>query len=57
MEIIGGRASIMAEATSRSFRLIDNVQGLIAELDTPPAALKARVQETKQSFPGTLDWA
>lgn len=57
MEIIGGGASIVAEGTSRSSGLIDNVQGLLAELDTPLAALKARVQETKQSFPGTLDWA
>jgi hypothetical protein len=57
MEIIEGGVCIVTEATSRSSGPIDNVQGLLAELDTQLAALRARIQETKQSFPGTLDWA
>ena len=57
MEIIGGRVCIVAKALSRSSGLIDNVQGLLAELGTQLAVLKARIQETKQSIPGAPAWA
>ena len=56
-EIIEGGVWIVTERTSRLSARIDNIQRLLGELDAQLAALKARIQETKQSFPGTLDWA
>ncbi len=45
----------MTERTSRLSARIDNVQRLLGELDAQLAALDARVEETRQAFPRTLD--
>ncbi len=54
-EIIDAGVSIATERTPRLSARIDNVQRLLRELDAQLAALDARVGETRQSFPRTLN--
>lgn len=54
-EIIEGGVWIVTERTSRLSARVDNVQRLLGELDAQLAALDARVEETRQSFPRTLN--
>jgi len=54
-EIIDGGVSIVTERTSRMSGRIDNLQQLLADVDSQLATLKTRSQEIQGTFPRTLD--
>jgi predicted PurR-regulated permease PerM len=54
-EIIEGGVSIVTERTSKMSGRIDNLQQLLADVDSQLATLKARSQEIQETFPRTLD--